>query len=556
MRKRLLFLLSIWTTTIAWYIHFYPTWSGSPIPGGFGVNIDWTRYNIVQTGYIGDGRRPWTQISGYMGSQNYDFGSILMAEVNIIAGTHNLVESLSLLNAIQITGLILIPIVFLYWYYSTNTADLKSHEIYLVLLVSFFPTITTITKSSTGWYTELFATSILLFIFALLPKSRQSKRLLGCVLILIFLMTNLYRTWIFLFLFIFGTVFTIGLLISNFSDYRTKKGLPITTGTFLLASLIFFLSGTILKNTLPELIGNVFGFFINTGPTRSLSTGTEAARSELVVASSTSELLQLNLRRTFKLINGIAAALIILLYGVTRFRSMLRRENPLRGDHELILFSSLFAFPIIILVFYSYGGVGAAVTRTRYIGIYFVIFALALLFRSEGSGIRKLISVLAVLMVITAILSVAFSGYSAPHTVEEQHAITYTGSYLNDSSYVFSSGSMGPPLGYYNIRGIAIVRPKHTNWKSRIISIYYQSNPSHAIGAIRSTINDSQISKDAPPPDEFYFVLTNRPKYQGVPLLTKRTKPTRQDPRDKFNSANRVSKIYASGNSTLFKYSQ
>lgn len=554
MKKRVFAIVSVWTMTLAWHLRFYRTRAGSPIPSTWGVNIDWTRFHVVKTGYIGSISSPFTKISSFAGAQNYDLGSLLMASLNIVTGTTSLVGGLTFLNAVSFCGLFLLPVVFIYWLSDVEYSPPTMWVVWLTLLFALFPAAVTILKTTEGWYTEPVATVIILMIVAFIPRLKHSHRLFAVVGVLTFLMMNLYHTWVFLFLIIVGMIYGAGTVIPNVASV-TSRDLPtgpLNWRQLVIISLLFIFVGSYINTHFSELAINFFSIFAN-----EYDKFYSAAGSPLIETSASDVLTNLNLRQVAKLFNILAILGLVALYAAPRIFTALKASNPSFWDdpRDRVLFSSLFAFPLIVAVFYSMGGLAMAVGRTRYIGVYFGIFCAIILLHSRRAAVRRTAALLIAVAVTTAVISAALSGLFQPwHTDEEQAAILMTGSVVSDSSYVFSDASLGPPLEYYEIRGIAILQVTHKRWEQRIRDIYYRQSPTQALRAIQATIQDSRVRGDAPRPDSFYVFMSRNPQRHGVPLLSFVTKPTGVDPRQKFNHNPKTVKIYSTGEVTLFRY--
>jgi hypothetical protein len=167
-----------------------------------------------------------------MGAQNQDLGSMLMAIINIVSGSSGLVDELVLLNAIQFTPLILLPVIFLYWYYSINKGSIRPSEAFVILLLSLFPTHQTMFLATEVWHTNLLATSMMLFIIVFLPRLNSSRRFLGITVLFIILMLNPYRTWVFLFGGIFLVIFSFELGVSRVNEKVNRSSVAIPIGVF------------------------------------------------------------------------------------------------------------------------------------------------------------------------------------------------------------------------------------------------------------------------------------------------------------------------------------
>lgn len=554
MKKRVFAIVSVWTMTLAWHSRFYRTRAGSPIPSTWGVNIDWTRFHVVKTGYIGSISSPFTTISSFAGAQNYDLGSLLMASLNIVTGTTSLVEGLTFLNVASFCGLLLLPVVFLYWLSDVEDSPPTLWVVWLTLLFTLFPTAVTILKTTEGWYTEPVATVILLMIVAFIPRMKHSPRLFVVVGILTFLIMNLYHTWVFLYLIIVGMIYGAGTAIPIVASV-TSRDLPTVSldwRQLMFFILLFIFVGSYINALFSEFTINFFSIFANEYDKFYAASG-----SPLIETRASDVLTDLNLRRIAKLINILSILGLVALYATPRAFTLFKTSNPSfwNDPRDRVLFSSLFAFPLIIVVFYSMGGLAIAVGRTRYIGVYFGIFCAIRLLHSRRATVRRTAALLIAVAISTAVISAALSGLAQPwHTNEEQAAIQMTESVVSDSSYVFSDSSLGPPLEYYEFRGIAIVQVTHKRWEQRMRDIYYRKGPSQAIRAIQATIQASIIREDAPNTDSFYVFMSRDPQRNGVSMLSFVTKPTGIDPRQKFDRSTETAKIYSTGKVTLFRY--
>lgn len=104
MNKRSVALGAVWIFLIGWWSRFYKTWVGSPLPSTFGVHIDWTRYQLAKTGTVISDPTAHTSLVNLAGRQASDLSSWFLAIVNIVTGTQGLIEGLTLLNAVSLSG--------------------------------------------------------------------------------------------------------------------------------------------------------------------------------------------------------------------------------------------------------------------------------------------------------------------------------------------------------------------------------------------------------------------------------------------------------------------
>jgi hypothetical protein len=548
MKKRIFAIFSVWMFTIAWYLRYLRYTSGSPIPAGYGVNIDISRFFIIRNGYVSD-FPAYTVVSSYAGNQNYDLGSKLLAVMNIITGETDLVASLELLNRLQLQGVFLFPVIFGVWYVSSvrysESRGLNRGYLLLILCFALFPAGTTILKTSEPWFTETIATAMLLYSIVLVPRLRDSYRHRVVFIILAGIMMNLYHTWVFLYLLIVGMTLLLSTIYSRGLLSRTVDSKLVE---LLLIGVIFFLVGVYMNNRFYELISNLSVAFLYS------SGGFHSAVDSSLIGSGVSNVLTgFNVRRIVKLVNYAGVFAIVVIFSTLKsFQLFIQRKQL--SHYEGTIFFSLFAFPFVLFMFYSLTSLGGAVGRTQYVGIYFAIFSAALLLQADRKRIRQLTTVLIVIIVMTAVPATLLSGATQPHhTEQEGAAIVTTGHTVPQDEYVFSETSLGPPLQYYEQKGIATVTVTQPGWEDATQAIYFQNDSDAALAKIRYTINYHR-STGTPEPDNFYILLSGYYKSEGVPYFSFVTKPTRVDSRAKFMRNNRTAKVYANGEVTLFRY--
>lgn len=92
-------------------------------------------------------------------------------------------------------------------------------------------------------------------------------------------------------------------------------------------------------------------------------------------------------------------------------------------------------------------------------------------------------------------------------------------------------------------------------WENATRAINFQNDNDATLAAIRSTINHQRFAGTTNPGD-FYMLLSSYYASEGVSYLNFVTKPTGIDSREKFMRNNRVAKVYANGEVTLFRYNE
>lgn len=548
MRKRLFAILSVWIITLAWHLRYFRYTSGSPIPTTWGVNVDWTRFSIIQNGNISD-FSAYTLQSSYAGAQNYDLGSILLAVTNIVAGETELVESLMLLNRIQLQGIIIFPVIFVVWYVASahRSESRVLHRGHLLLILSFalFPAANIILKTSEVWFTETIATATLLYSIILIPRLLESNRHRIVFIIFAAFMMNLYHTWVFLYLLIVGMILFLSMI---YSRVLFCQNIESKLAILLLIGVMFFLVGVHVNSLFYELVSNLSKPLVDSN-----LIAYSSFDSSLIQGGASTALTELNVRRILNLINYAGVFAIVAVFGAWASFQMFVQKERLTTNERTIFFS-LFAFPFVVFLFYSLTNLTGAVARTQYVGIYFSIFSAALLLHADKRRVRQLTTVLIVIVVVTAVPTTLLSGALQPHhTEQEEAAIVTTGQTVSQDEYVFSEASLGPPLMYYDQKGIVTVRTEHPDWESATRAIYFRNDSDAALTAIRSTI-DYQRFSDTPESNEFYILSSSYYTSEGVPYHSTVTKPTGIDSRQKFARDNQTVKVYANGEVTLFRH--
>lgn len=548
MRKKIGAIITTWLVTIAWWLRYYSTWSGSPIPSTYGANIDWTRHMIVQTGNI-QYFKGFTLLTSYSGRQNDDLASFLYAMINIITGETQLVDALELLNAISLPGMILFPLIFITWWWTYRANSIKKTTGGLVLVVIFalYPSPTTIEKTAEGFFTETYATAILLLMFLLLVIAQQSKRILAVFLGLTFISTNVYHTWVFLSLLVLGVSIAISYSLEQWEFGRAKS----TFSLWLLPAFFatFFISGTILNNTFFEFVDNLWRAISGINQGYEIY---QVGNSPLTSTQRPSQLQSLNARQIIKLTNYVAGVGIISIFGITRLRALIYRKSGI-SRHDRVLFAALCSFPIIIAMFFGIGGISTAYTRTQYIGVYFIIFSSALLIQSNRQRIRRATAVLMIICIISAGVGTTMVGTLNPtHTVQQEDAIEWSGNKIPNDEYIFSETKMGTPLMHYQQKGVTLVRASSPGWEDRLRAIYYSDDPEAAREAIIETIELSKF-EEAPDVDDYYIIMPEYITEEGVGMMAYSTIPTGRSPTEIFDRSQHLNRIYDSNSSTIYR---
>lgn len=545
MRKRIYAILAVWILLIAWWLRYYQTYVGSPIPGGWGVNIDWTRHAIVEQGRIVSETDSKSILSSYRGAQSYDWGAITLGIASVMIG-RTLEQTLRLLNAVPVIGMIIYPAVtfIIYKRFSDDFVMLSPVGL-LLLSLSLFPAVRVVFKTSLGWYPEPYSTALLLITLLMFPRVSGDKRFLFVIFVTATGMFNMYHTWVFFFILI---SFTVVIAEIVFRRIQTSQASPLPgILTAIVLAIIFYLTGLTLTNRFYELTSSLVsiitvgqgGFF-------------EAADSELIGATTSQALNNIDLRRIFSLGNYVATVVAVGIFGLTRlFDPSQNNPDILADPNDRLIWFSLLSFPVIIGMFYMIGGLGTAVQRTQYVGVYFGLFCVAALLGGEHSRVKSVTIGLSILITLTAIGGVMLhsSTYTAPHTHSEADAIEFTGNNVNDDTPIFSDTQMGMPLLYYGQNSFISLQVTHDGWEERARAIYYGNTSMNRSEAIRISVQNSM--KQDQYSNEMVILISKRMENDGPSLLSFQMRPAPNFIRE-FEKEPDYNKIYTNGESLLF----
>lgn len=544
MNRRSAAIGAIWIFLLAWWSRFYKIWVGSPLPSTFGVHIDWARFHLAKTGTMASGPTAYTSLVNLAGRQARDLSSWFLAIVNVVTGTEGLIEGLTLLNAVSLSGLILFPVTILAWYWSYPGERRYGYWL-LVLALVLFPGPTMIDRTTEGWLVVTFPMFLMLLSVLIIARLNRDRR--GYALLILFagLVFTMHHTWAliyFLIVSIIVVIYSSPLLVMSVG--RTRSG-KITILSTIVIFLVFFLVGTHWRPRFEELVVNLHYLYYGGGPTLAKS----QFGSEYL---SRQNLYHLNIRRILKILNHISGISIIALYIFDRLY-ITDIKYVVYSNQDRVLLSALAAFPLIIGIFASMGSISFIIYRTRYIGIFFVLLAAALLLQSDREFIRRGTIGLAVLMIVTAMAAAPLIGVLEPlHTDRQAESVEWAGEKIPNDKYIFTGNRLGTPLIYYDQRGVSIIRSIHSNWTERIAQVYFDDDPRATKRAIIATIQSSQIA-GAPPVDGHYLIYSKAANREGIQLLSFSTKPVTHPPPRKFNRYPKYNKIYTDNATMVYQ---
>jgi hypothetical protein len=322
--------------------------------------------------------------------------------------------------------------------------------------------------------------------------------------------------------------------------------------------------GTAINNQFDNLLLGAARLFLSDPQST-----TEAAQSALVEgtgggesssggsssggSSETSSLLQSNLRRAVTIVHYASSICIVFLFGLVRGQTFISENHRDLSREDYILLVSLLTFPVLIILFYVRGGLSTVLSRTYYIGIYFVIFAFVSLLYCSRPQVRTIVKIFAAVAILSGLLVLGVSSaLQNPVGIDKEYGVTFTGEYTSGDEFVFGDGQTTPQLLYYNNQGVTLVHSANPDWEGNMEAIYFsERNPEAAVSAVQDSIVAAQI-KDSSPPESAYLLLNEGVAQTGVPMLSSVTRPTETDPTVKFEQSLRTSKLYTNGKVELF----
>lgn len=547
MRKRVFAIVIIWILLMAWWSRYYQTYVNSPIPGGWGVNIDWTRHAIAQEGRIISETDASSVLSSYRGSQSYDWAAITLGITSVIIGG-SLDGTLRTLNAIPVVGFVIFPsLVFLLYRRFIGDIELLSSSGVLMLSLSLFPSVRIVFKTALGWYPEPYSTALVLLTLLMVPRAQHSWKHYLVFIILTIVTLNTYHTWVFFFLLISVTVMIFEFFFRRTTEHQGRPLLGLLAAVWL--SVLFYLTGTTVSGRFDELINTISSVIL----LRGLNEFFAAASSELIGASASQALENVGIRRVLSITNYSATFSVVALYGFIRIYRIVRGDgSPLEDASERLILFSLLAFPVIVALFYAMGGLGTAVGRTQYIGIYFAMFCVIALLAKEHGTLRTITMGLAVIMVITTVGGVALhkSTYTAPHTQQEAAAIEFTGQEVPNPDPIFSDTRLGMPLLYYQQDAVISIQVTHEGWEERAEAIFYGESNLTTEEALSTSVKMGVFAKDDS--DRVFVLLSERMAESGPSLLSYQLPPA-PSVIERFEQNAEFNKVYANGDSILMR---
>lgn len=539
MKRRLVAVIILWAFLFAWFLRRLKHLSSSSVPSSWGVNIDYTRFSLVQYGKLTNNTDALTLIPSYAGGQNYDFGSYLLASINIITGTNSFPASLEFLNIILIPGLIILPVTIMSW--GTDVGKLLGWGKPVLLLLILFPSARIINFTSNGYHPGLLATAVLLFVlYSLRLQVVHWKRVL-LFTIFWFILMNSYHTYVFL----GGIIVTAAVLFDILAE-SPESEVPVSSNIIMVMILTFFIVGTFVNQRFYELISNfsalsggvdfydVTSSQVVEGTGESISTGWTSANI------------------LFTIINYAASVLMVIVFSMDVFQRVWYGNLASVTRSERIVFGATLGTGLLPIIFFLYGGLGTAVYRTQYIGIFLVMVIVALQIRRPGLK-RWIIMSGVLILVVTSLVVIGTGGWlQSPHTYQEEEMIQFGGEKIPENEYVFGDAKSAPPLMYYSHNGITIVREGRSKWEKQLRAIYFQNQSVAAKNAIQRRISDSLISESAPSVTSAYIMSRDDVTRKGVPMFSFTTSPAKYAVSDQLYSDRESQKIYHGGNTSIF----
>jgi len=246
----------------------------SPVPGGWGVSIDWGRYYIVQKEHIYE--KGETALTWQSNTKDYGAVDILpkvyFATLNIITGTTTFPNDLKLHYFFPWIGTFFLPLLGLFWYSYISRREKRVARVdyCLLFLFSMFPIASAIgpVSGNTNGSGVTRALFILILILILINSNKKyiNKKRVGILVFLFFPFFYYYHTWSYYLLIFFSVIVILA---------AVKKETRHITGIAISGIIIFFIVSLSFNAQLqvePERIINYF-FADTTPPDTTITSG-------------------------------------------------------------------------------------------------------------------------------------------------------------------------------------------------------------------------------------------------------------------------------------------
>lgn len=546
-------VLFFWGVLLSWYLRVFPFLDGPGMTGGFGTLHDWPRFHLVKTGTRSNIPSGMTETSAKMNTP-MDLTTYVLAMYTLISGNIKLSSGLKMLQTLP-NLLYFIPAVLGVGFYRriNNGSGSNFDKILLFVLGLFispvFVSYTNTTINQAGYGICIYAITIYL-IFRFL-KLGVSARWVVIFTIFSGIMVSIYHTYGLLVIFITPGYYILEFTTLRFTSIQNhlhEYNNPFHSLKLLFITVTVMITiGLYYSTVVSEIVWNLVDMFVFVSESSRAYT---AAKESIFYSALDINLSLVFARRLSKFLIRLVYLMSILYF----FYKILRNRFRFERSEELFLFLLLSLYPIVFLMFFSYGGIGVGIQRTAAAGSPVIIFVISYILYDAGGRKRKQIlqSVIVIVIFLTVIAQLPALQGPQPYSKGEKAAIQFTGQSVETSQMIFSDPRVGGGLLYYEHRGLVHIRVIRADWEQRLRKVYFADHPQTVRQAIIKTINYHTITTVSQTRIEEHYILTSkRMSETGISLesLTYREKPD-GDFYTTFDSG--YNRVYHSGDGMLY----
>lgn len=513
-RTRSLLLIVLWAFLFAWFFRLMPQYSGPVVPTGFAAMNDFIRYQIATSGGPATPhalRHSPTIQAELIGGVADNWHVFLTGTLSVMVGGELPFGQLRRLYWFPVVGLVALPATIAAWarrYHREPFSKRKLLLFALVVAVTVTPALREIFRTSTLRNLGPYSTVLLLLTALQIPRIASDRRRIFVFGFLTFSLMTAHHTWMLIGLIIFCIYFALSGLV----PINLTRSISISQG--LLVFLFFFLAGSRFNTGLHELVLNLYSTVLSPASSAYFELSQQQFQKTTSIGSITS-----SVRKFGKIGYRFLYLLAIMVFVVNIGYRTWNQSWDSVPDSAKTLFYFLITFPFLLLGFYRYGGIPAAVGRTEYVGVYFAIIILLWLFLRGPNRVRQRIPQLAlVLIVLISASTLAHPAtFNSTHSYADAASLEQAGTEIPSDRYVFSDTSMAYTLMYFDHYSIVTIRRNFDSYR-RLVRRAYGGTPSQRRQAIQKTIKQSareQIDKEP-----YYVLVSQRMETRGVSFLT------------------------------------
>ncbi|UIP00995.1 hypothetical protein Hbl1158_06460 [Halobaculum sp. CBA1158] len=550
--SKFLLVIFFWGVFLSWYLRVFPVIEEPGITGGFGAIHDWPRFHLVRTGTRSNIPSGLTETSAKM-DMPIDLTTYFLAMYTIISGNIKLSSGLTMLKSLPNLLYFIPAFLGVSFYKRINAGSNSKYEIGLLFVLGLFisPVFISYTDMSinqAGYGICIY--SILLYIIYSILEQGSSPRWVGLFSIFSGIMAAIYHTYGLISIFIVPSYYILE--HSSFRFALTQNKFCVNNSS--RKSMLLFISVTAMttvglyySTVVPEIGWNLTQMFL---------VASESAQSyKSAQVGVFRSVLVANLSLEFA--SRISKFFIYIIYSIFIMyflRILFNKSFQFNKSSGVFLLLLLTLYPIVFVMFFSYGGIGVAVQRTAAAGSPVIIFIVGYILSEKVSLERKRIiqSVIAFIIILAIVTQLPMLQEPPQYTEEEKVGIQFTGEYVETSQMVFSDSRLGGSLLYYNHRGIVYVRVIRADWEQRLRNIYFAENPQQTRKAIIKTIKyHSKSEVDKKSIRDHYILISKRMTETGIRI---ETHSYRKKPTDKYHTTfdSRYNRIYHSGDGLIY----